>query len=70
MNTQYLVERTFIIKDSTILVLDKKMSSDDFDKKFIKDGGNKISYSNTHNEYLIAIKGDHDLTGHTIEFSK
>ena len=68
MGAKYFVERSFPVKDGTILVLDKKIEWEDFNKNYIKDDAERIPYRLTHNEYLISIDGNRDLSGHEIEF--
>lgn len=68
MKTGYSVERAFSIKDSMILVLNRKMDLEDFDKKYIKDKDTRIPYRLTHNDFFIMIDERRDLSGHQIEF--
>lgn len=68
MNRKYNIVRSFEVKDSTVLVLDKKRNVTDFDTTYINDEGVKIPYSLTYNDFFIIVKGHQKLDGHCVTF--
>lgn len=68
MSKIYKVVDAFYVKESTVLVLDRKIDILDLKRSFLEDNGKKIPFSLTHNDFWVVVNGMHDLKNHSVAF--
>lgn len=57
------------VKGRKAVILDNKLSHEEYKNGFVVSEGNKYSYTITHNDYQIVVESDKSLLGKEIYFT-
>ena len=64
----YAIVDEFVVKNKRVIVLDKKLSLEDFRSSMVEVDGEKYSYGLTHNDFWITIQCEKTLLGKELFF--